>query len=1120
MPATNYRAITRILVLTSALLCRCATSDAAPQPPGTDYAPATFEILKLDPQRVRSNESFVILARVASRVDRALVVSLRQDTLAVPAEKLVQLAPREAQILELAGRLTGTGTHDVTVSAAWQTDETVLKVLPSGKIERRFRFRSLGTRSATLTLQTSDPVRPRFVELGPDADTTSATGYAGVVGTLAGSSTTLFAIPKAAGVWRSINGGPWTPLPGSPPRAHAIAVDPQNRSHLVVGERADDAPDARLGRSGLWESADNGATWTYTYDPTPDASDQAVPAVVFSQTSSALLIATAAGVARRERSTTASPWDGSFVLGTRAPGCTAPSLGPVTALAAAEHRIWARTHEQILWSDDDGRTWSCEAFPPTLDVPGFPGLAVRFDDGSLPGARDSNSIGGFDDRAYLVFQSLTPTMVPLSDPRAIEDGRCDPSKKEVWEPARTSCTFARSSLAIFDPSQPAGSRWLAQFTNDRDGRGANGRRFVKTYVVNAYRCPALADRSIGVGRQLIYSAGQGIQQATGVDASGRLTWDRPVLTNGGEAPGGNGVQTHVHADLWDFHLPDDYCPTSVPTAYLATDGGIDIGTAAPGSSPLISAMKWVYRSEGLRAHTAQDLAVTERTDVVPPPTPGVPYVPVRNVAYPTQDNDGWWRRDDGTWRQVSAGGDANYVVADQTRPVMLMWRGIANGISFIDENGAVHAKTFPTNPVFDGPTRLQAIQSSGSFEPGMKELDLVMLAPLPLRNATQAVDDPPGGSGSGTRYALLRHPHFDRSADGPAQRVDGWTIERDSLPEDTLRFWVAGGHATPTYYLYTGDGNAGCRNGLQRRVAVPSGPVRKMVWTCLIQGLARIRERDGFSSDVSQHGPAFVDPYDDRIVLVTVAAAGTRRASIWITTDGGGHFCELPRLRALLTDNGRYPLLGQFSPVDAYNGVNSRFHGYPFSMPSHVTFNRYRPTELVVASPVGPLLVANLPADAARNPIPCDATGWLEPAWRDLRAGSVPALPYVSATAIVGDSVVLSSEGRGAFAIANRRSAPVATYVETENAIARGNSIATLLTSAGAPVPWTRVTVALQFATSRGAPMPAFVARTDAGGQVLLPAGVPDGDYVADVRFAGDSELGGTAARFRLSVHP
>ena len=140
--------------------------------------------------------------------------------------------------------------------------------------------------------------------------------------------------------------------------------------------------------------------------------------------------------------------------------------------------------------------------------------------------------------------------------------------------------------AIFDStSQPPNKRWLAQFTGDRDGRGANGRRFVKTYSISAFRCPSLAARALGSGRQLIYGSGQGVQQAIGIDLGGRVIFDRAVLTEGGDFPG-DVVKINVHADMWDFHLPDDFCPPTVAEAYLATDGGIDTGALPQPASAL------------------------------------------------------------------------------------------------------------------------------------------------------------------------------------------------------------------------------------------------------------------------------------------------------------------------------------------------------------------------------------------------------------------------------------------------------------------------------------------------------------------------------------------------------
>src|SRR5437762_943136 len=63
---------------------------------------------------------------------------------------------------------------------------------------------------------------------------------AGLTPSLAGSQSGLYAVSLNAGVWKSVNGGAWTQLSNSPPRAYSIAADPQNGLHLAVGERDGD----------------------------------------------------------------------------------------------------------------------------------------------------------------------------------------------------------------------------------------------------------------------------------------------------------------------------------------------------------------------------------------------------------------------------------------------------------------------------------------------------------------------------------------------------------------------------------------------------------------------------------------------------------------------------------------------------------------------------------------------------------------------------------------------------------------------------------------------------------------------------------------------------------------
>ena len=272
------------------------------------------------------------------------------------------------------------------VTGSWQTGENWRRWDPvRGRFVTVPRVKSLGVRSAQLLVQPAGAIdsRPRFLDLGPaknhttsDKDhPTSVRDYSGVVGFVAGSSTDSLRDSEDR---RRVAIGERSALElprGVRHRAHlSIAIDGRNRAHVAVGERPDDNNDARLGRSGIWESSDSGNIWTYTYDPTPDADSQGIPAVLFSPTSSALLVATRVGIARRERSATANPFEGSFVYGTPSANCAGlTQLGPITALAAGESRLWARSTTHVLWSDDDGKQWSCEGVPPDAQCCRFPG---------------------------------------------------------------------------------------------------------------------------------------------------------------------------------------------------------------------------------------------------------------------------------------------------------------------------------------------------------------------------------------------------------------------------------------------------------------------------------------------------------------------------------------------------------------------------------------------------------------------------------------------------------------------------------------------------------------------------------------------------------------------------
>src|SRR5258706_3723658 len=491
----------------------------------------TIELLKLDPNPVATNQRFAIVYRITNLRNTALVVSVDAKTDEPAQSNTFTVAPGETKVGELSGVFKVSGTHDVNAIATWQTDQMILD--PTG-IEKKFVFKKLGEDTKSIVVYATDgpPTRPQFVDLGPNQPNEENGGVtrSGVVGAIAGSQDRLFAIPKTAGVWQSVNGGPWSHLTNSPPRAFSIAIQPDDTSHIAVGEREDDNPDPRLGRSGLWEAIDFGKNWTYTYDPSPLATNQRIPALAFSNTTSTLFIATSSGVARRPRSQTANPYSEPFTYGYRKASdsdCGATNsttaLGAITAMVVSETRVWARTASELFYSDDDGNTWDCWPFPafPTrlVNLPGDSKMQADFQN-------DSQSLGAFDDQAYVIFK----TSVPQSDPRSTADSRCNPSDAKNYVAGFNQCQSNNvTPLLIF---RPATKDYLTQYTLDNDGTGAGGRRFVKTFSINPSKCGTLASHEIGQGRQVFVGHAQSVEQALSADSAGRLLLDQYVGTSG------------------------------------------------------------------------------------------------------------------------------------------------------------------------------------------------------------------------------------------------------------------------------------------------------------------------------------------------------------------------------------------------------------------------------------------------------------------------------------------------------------------------------------------------------------------------------------------------------------
>jgi hypothetical protein len=1112
---------------------------------------ASLEILKIDPQPVRSQLEFSIVLRLINLRSQALAVRIVPKYIAgfTPyGSYQIQLPASGTVVTELKGAFAKAGSYTLTLDAQWRTNQLVVGGPP---VYQQFAEDS---KPVTVYDANAAPATPVIFDASPNEapGTNGGSTASGVVGTIVGSQNQMFAIPKTAGVWRSTAGGPWVFLPGSPPRAFSIAVDPNRPSHLVVGERADDNDVVALGRSGVWESDSAGDYWTEIYDPAFDTQSQAVSAVTFAPKSPTLLFATKRGVARRTLINNIA----SFSYGRRIqanPDCHAqqvgPDLGAITALVAAQTRVWARSSSELFWSDDDGQNWSCWTFPATVDLPGAPASPADFKSGSN-GGNDEQSLAAFDDRAYVIFNPNHSVTVPQSNPLSIIDARCDKTDTAAYMSGFDNCVIVgsvtglltfhsvtlRSTKAPFAPFIDQG--YVAQYVGDGDGRGLNGKRFVKAFSASPAACPSMANTAIGSGRQIVVGHGQSIEQATAQDQSGRLVFDVPVGTQGSSNRGVGTISTFsidangnivprnnvttapdighpIHSDVWDLLIPTDFCTGTKASIFMANDGGIYRG-ADPAGGTTFTTFAWQTHSDGLHVSTAQDIAASlggRQTTLSLQPGPNSKFL-LGQFSFPTQDNDAWRQNSNGSWT-VGGAGDMNYVAGDIGRPSStLMWLHADDGTLLFGDQGD-SSVGLVDSPSFDGPGAIAAVQTEAGESPPHNSLDLVMLVSLPLVDAKgNAIADPPGGTGTGARTALIRNTNYEASPNGPTSKFAGWQIVNDALPAGTTRFWLSGGHTNTQYFLLTDQSNSDCPNGLQHLAYAPPPLTRKAApkWYCLVKNLAADSVGD---ADVHhQRGPAFVDPFNPAIIFVTTGS------DIEMSENGGTDFCKLPVLTSLVTESGRYGIHGEYAPNAVFNALDSRFHGYALSIPSQISFDRADPNgasdSILVTSPytgvyLGRAAPGRFSVESRSTPVNCAEE------WKDVS----PALPaprgYVSSSVVNAGDAVISTEGRGILGIGHAGLAQLASYFETNASAAHASAIATLRSGTGSAVPWGLVLVTATNAQLGATTLSQSPVRVDGSGGLIVPS-LPPGSYVIDLKFVGDGTIAPCAAKFALQA--
>ena len=794
---------------------------------------------------------------------------------------------------------------------------------------------------------------------------------AGLTADLVGDEDALYAIALDAGIFKSVNGGPWAQLENSPQYTTALAVDPLNNSHLVAGERTGDAIPATLNRTGVWESNDAGATWTHIFNPSQQAGcrttpgTHAVPAVTFSPTTGTLLIGTPCGVGRRPVG--ANQFDFT---------ATPANVGPIRAFAISRAPsgltiLWARAsgaadgRTRLLWSASDGANWNVVLVPTFQDGYGI----------GRPSRGGEFTLAAFGSTAVLDFR-----------PNAA-------SNANLWNPNTSNyCTL----LYYFGQTNQFKVQAL---TSTGDGTGLGGRHRLQAFVSSGQ-----SDNGVlasGQTLQIFFDAGQDIMRATGIANDGTLNWSRLALTRCAGCPSSD----DIHSDAWDVH----YALSSGITR-LATDGGV---YKHQGNS-------WVTQNDGLHTHHVHSLSVL--------PTRSYP-----RLAYVVTDNSEWFRDNKplappfADWTTYARLGDGSWSAADARGPaVSLLVRhsrlsvftdfglGMPNGAGIgANSNFTPLCQPDPQNGAncrdftFFSTATFSFIQTT-RFQQPLPLLDAVMLAPWPLMSQRNGlvqniVVGPLAGVQSLTGGPLLiRDRKFLASPDANQSQYQDWELVSNTVPLGAKGVWVANGHANPVFYVYT---------NLNGTVSVFRRDGGQTAWTQL----------SGIGAPVldlgTVYGPLYVDPYDADHILI-LAADGIRIPDITPGSSIGGNtpFEVDSVLTALLTNSGEFPMSLAFGGgVDSDVVAVSQAGVFPKAVLAQVAFQPAGSSHAIaVASPMTGLFYQS---DRFR-------------AWQTLS----PYLPrpFTMPSSVGQDSlaIYLGMEGRGVWRFLNQENAKLGCFYD------------------------------------------------------------------------------------------
>jgi hypothetical protein len=790
------------------------------------------------------------------------------------------------------------------------------------------------------------PTGPLTYDASPDAPNGGppcSQCTAGVTVGLAGNNAQLFAVSADAGVWRSSNSSEgaltaseWYQLPAGPPRAFSIAVDPNNSSHLAVGQR--DGDQIANNDSGVRESFDAGETWPNYFDPsaTPlNCQAQGISSVAFSRRST-LFFSTACGIGVRQTSQATASYP-ALPTGTTA----------ISAVTASETKLWARTADgTVLVSTTEGASWTLATQKP---------LPTSANDFSTRG--DSTSLGAWDN--YVFMSSMGANRI------------VNGAEKNNF-----------NQLTILDVTN---DQWIVQsrIDNSVNGEGAGGRRQVKSFIFGT-------NERVGADRQLYFSSAQEIYRATAQNSDGTLKWEKIAATwSSGAAPTHEQFANIIHNDLWDFNVAN-----GGSDVWIGSDGGIVQNTPAKKG--------WVLRNQGLH---------TQHIHTLYTPDPDL------HLAYPTHDNDAWFRISPGIWRSESSLGDASWTSGDAGNPTAALLarqtgpcsdRCYCGEVVQFENNGKYKIKCvlINQNPTFgdgasipDGPGSIVFVPTLVTEGNPAPKLDALLLTPLPLtydsgNGKTAIVKGPPGISppAQGNALVILRNPQYleHPEIDSSAQ---GWSIFANNLPAGTHKFWVAGGHARPILFLLA---NQNGQEHLYRGTGMQP-PSVVSGWTELnVQGNG-LQPQPWPTPQIlagALNGPVFVNPWNSQQLYVLT------QPGVMYSFTGGFSFTIDQALTNLVNGQGKFPMTGDFSGSTPLSGPvidfgNSYISAHMGTL-SAVAFNRESINERVAASPFSGLFYS--PGNGI---------------WTDLSKALPKPASSVSDVGLVGDQLYVTTEGRG-----------------------------------------------------------------------------------------------------------